>query len=329
MSPDSPNVDGVPLPSTDGVSNSRLVTRTDAVVAQSGRFEAANVTTQLGLSAATYSPFEERRGFLDLPYELRQQIYRYAFRGAHFTVFDRSSEPYWGTPIDCTGDSGSLKKWSSIAYTCRTVYREAVIVLAEEARMSLLTQKFSYDTFPVILRVSYFPRLRNLRLGIPPAEFDPTVFPSLTELSFVNDLGILEDSPVDQVYLTEYCKRGEADKFLDTFSAPLQGGNDEEYIAQWMTKVSSETRHAALLDATDVESGRAGRPKSRRARSGPLQPWEISRRARLRSLRTLHAILHDSTRKFKITTTMSVDFKLILDCSSYNMVLGVVLVCLI
>jgi hypothetical protein len=305
--------DDDPPASTDQRFDSILAGLTDAATCQRGRLEETDVAVRAGNYAAEYSAFEGRRGFLDLPCEIRQQIYRHAFRGAHFTFIHKGSVPDWGSVIGRDNDFESAKICLDITSTCRTVYREAVPVLAKEVRMSFLFKDFDHYYFPEGFEDTYFPQLRNLWLGVPFVGLSASMFSNLKELSFVHDLGLWDDiegnNPNPTVGLTE--RHDWKGGYISAFADPLRGGRDEGFLTQWMTTVLQETAAAAAPEnITDNDED-------------PHQ----------KLLRTFHEIFHDSSRSFKITTTMRVKFVLHLgrrselQVASYFIEMEIILVC--
>ncbi|KPI35676.1 uncharacterized protein AB675_1252 [Cyphellophora attinorum] len=229
MTPSSWTADDDPPASVDQRPNSIIAPRTDMAVCQSDQHEQTDVVPQADHSKATCSTFEERRGFLDLPCEVRQQIYHYIFRGTQY-VLD-SEWLGWPTPISyCT--KHSIQRALRVTCTCRTVHNEAVAILAKEVRYTMSLRGLANMGVHNVLRTVYFPHLQYLRLGITPADFDSSMFPNLKELSFAQDLGLMEDffEVVDSFRLSANTYKGGPS--LCDFVAPLSGASDDAIIAQ-------------------------------------------------------------------------------------------------
>lgn len=74
---------------------------------------------------------------LDLPLEIRLQVYKYVFENNHFTIWDMTGQNYFGS---------SFRFQHAILHSCRQVYKEAKLLLCRAVKVRLInmSQKLSF-----------------------------------------------------------------------------------------------------------------------------------------------------------------------------------------
>lgn len=177
-----------------------------------------------GLSAATHPPSSGVCHILRLAAETRLDIYRFVFNGAWVLVgLDHRSDEMFAKPRP------GLYKKMSILFTCRTIYTEALAVLANVLHVRLRASRLDSQSIPRTVREHYFHLIQSLAVWPEAADFDPGTFPNLKQLHLHQTTDL---SDAYDIVLEGY---GSIRTHIDGFIARIHENSDQSIVDDWVS----------------------------------------------------------------------------------------------
>jgi len=214
----------------------RLVSPNQKQAKQRQPSEAANLKTTKAITAKFTGPFR----FLDLPPEVRGEVFEQIFEGASITI--------------CGGERAKVILNDSfnldVLKTCRNVRNEALPVLIASSTLHLLDKRPQHLIRPIpgcymhgIRKVYLLPRLNDhLDLSAFPSLQDLLIFMSREEL-FVQPKPSAEDYEDTQAY-------SDADLIVDARAGLLNSGRYPEWLLRQAEKSRAERGYSITICCT-------------------------------------------------------------------------------